>query len=229
MYGAQVKLLPPIEDMGRYYAVYTRMREYALRNDRVPMVSARPVNPYMVEGGKTIAFEIAAALGTPPDQVFCCVGGGGLLGGVHKGFAELRAMGLAPRIPRISGGQLTDHGHAPINRLDEEPYRGGAYYRPLDGAWAWRSIQASDGRWFGVTRVEVSAAQQYLAFDEGIFSEPQGAYAVAALRAASAAGTIPADDLVVCTITGSGLKDMEAASRFRENPGYRAPEAAEFS
>jgi threonine synthase len=229
MYGAQVKLLPPIEDMGRYFAVYANMREYALRQGRVPMVSARPVNPYMVEGGKTIAFELAASLGGVPDHVFCCVGGGGLLGGVHKGFAELRAMGLVARMPRVSGGQLTDHGHAPIDRLDEEPYRSGAYYRPLDGAWAWRSIQASDGRWFGVTRADVAAAQQSLAFDEGVFAEPQGAYAVAALRAASAAGTIPADALVVCTITGTGLKDMEAASRFRESPRYRSPIDAAFT
>lgn len=229
MYGAQVKLLPSTEDIGRYFAVYTRMQQYALQHGKVPMVSARPVNPYMVEGGKTIAFEIAASLGGPPDQVFCCVGGGGLLGGVHKGFVELAAMGLAPRIPRISGGQVTDRGHAPIHRLDEEPYRSGAYYRPLDGAWAWRSIQASEGRWIGVTGADVAAAQQLVAFDEGIFAEPQGAYAVAALQAACAEGAIPSGDTVVCTITGSGLKDMEAALRFQENPRYRTPVDAVFS
>ncbi len=229
MYGAQVKLLPPTEDIGRYFAVYTGMQEYAVQTGRVPMVSARPVNPYMVEGGKTIAFEIAASLGAPPDHVFCCVGGGGLLGGVYKGFGELRAMGLVPRVPRISGGQMTGRGHAPITQLGEEPYRSGAYYRPLDGAWAWQSIQASEGRWYGVTRADVAAAQQLLAFDEGIFAEPQGAYAVAALRAACAEGAIPRGDTVVCTITGAGLKDMEAAVRFQDNPRYRTPVDAVFS
>jgi len=229
MYGAQVKLLPPSDDdIGRYFAVYTGMQRYALAHGKVPMVSARAVNPYMVEGAKTIAFEIAAALGGAPDHVFCCVGGGGLLGGVYKGFDELRAMGLIRRIPRVSGGQVIDRMHAPIPRLDEEPYRSGNFYRPLDGAWAWRSIQASGGKWVGVTTDDVHAAQQELALDEGIFAEPQGAYAVAALSKACAGGEIAGNDTVVCTITGSGLKDMESAARFRENPRYRAPVNAVF-
>lgn len=229
MYGAQVKLLPPSgEDISRYFAVYTSMQQYALTHGKVPMVSARPVNPYMVEGAKTIAFEIAATLGSPPDQVFCCVGGGGLLGGVYKGFDELRALGLTQRVPRISGGQVIDRMHAPIPRLDEEPYRSGNYYRPLDGAWAWRSIRASGGKWIGVNTAEVYAAQQQLALDEGIFAEPQGAYAVAALSKACAGAEIAAGDTVVCTITGSGLKDMQSATRFQENPRYRAPVEAEF-
>ncbi len=230
MYGAQVKLLPPAsENIGRYFAVYTAMQQYALQHGKVPMVSARPVNPYMVEGGKTIAFEIAAALGTPPDRVFCCVGGGGLLGGVYKGFHELTAMGITDRLPRISGGQVTDRMHAPIHRLDEEPYRSGNFYRPLDGTWAWKSIQASSGSWVGVTLEEVYTAQQDLAFEEGVFAEPQGAYAVAALSKACAHGQIAAGETVVCTITGSGLKDMQSASRFQENPRYRAPMEAVFA
>jgi len=230
MYGAQVKLLPPTgEDIGGYHAVYTGMQAYALRHGKVPMVSARPVNPYMVEGGKTIAFEIAAALGAVPDRVFCCVGGGGLLGGVHKGFVELGAMGLAGRVPRIMGGQVTDRMHAPIPRLDQEPYRSGNFYRPLDGAWAWQSIQASRGEWIGVTQAEVSAAQQALAFEEGIFAEPQGAYAVAALERACRAGAVPAGETVVCTITGAGLKDMQSALRFQAHPQYRPPVSAVFA
>ena len=157
------------------------------------------------------------------------MGGGGLLGGIYKGFEGPSAMGLASRIPRISGGQLTDHGHAPVNRLDEEPYRAGAYYRPLDGAWAWRSITASEGRWVGVTRANVAAAQQLLAFEEGIFAEPQGAYAVAALRSACEGGAVSRGDTIVCTVTGAGLKDMESAARFQENPRYRTPVPAVFT
>ncbi|HYM69019.1 MAG TPA: threonine synthase, partial [bacterium] len=76
---------------------------------------------------------------------------------------------------------------------------------------------------------EVYAAQQQLALDEGVFAEPQGAYAVAALSKACAEGEIAASDTVVCTITGSGLKDMQSATRFQENPRYRAPVEAEFA
>ncbi|MDQ7841319.1 MAG: pyridoxal-phosphate dependent enzyme [bacterium] len=224
MYGAQVKLLPPSDqDIERYFAAYTGMQRYAVEHGKVPMVSARPVNPFMVEGGKTIAFEIAAALEAVPEHVFCCVGGGGLLGGVYKGFRELVSMGLAQRTPRISGGQVTDRLHAPIHRLHDEPFRSGSYYRPLDGAWAWQSIQSSGGEWVGVTMEEVYAAQQSLAFEEGVFAEPQGAYALAALSKCRAAGKIAPDETVVCTVTGSGLKDMKSAARFRDHPLYREP------
>ena len=72
------------------------------------MISARPVYPFMVEGTKTISFEVTSTLGAVPDDIFCCVGGGGLLGGVHKGFDELMSLGKSQSMPRIHGGQRID-------------------------------------------------------------------------------------------------------------------------
>jgi threonine synthase len=198
--------------MADYFALYTGLSAFAAERGLVPMISARPVNPFMVEGSKTIAFDIAAALGGAPDEVFSAVGGGGCLGGVHKGFAELVGLGQATTVPRIHGGQRTDHGHAPIDRLGEPRWKDS--YRPLDGAWAWQSIQASGGVLHGVTQAEITRAQALLATEEGIFAEPQGAYAAAALIQAAEAGAIDARSRTACIVTGAGLKDMAAVERF---------------
>ena len=218
VYGAQLYLAPAptAATMDAYFALYTGLRDFAARHGLVAMISARPVNPYMVEGSKTIAFEIAAELGGVPDEVFCCVGGGGCLGGVHKGFVELVGLGQAGTVPRIHGGQRADHGHAPIDRLDQPPWRDGGFYRPLDGAWAWQAIRASNGRLHRLDAAEITRAQALLATEEGIFAEPQGAYAAAALLQAVAAGAVAPEAAVVCVVTGAGLKDMQAVERFAD-------------
>ncbi len=90
-------------------------------------------NPYMTEGKKTVAFEIAEQLArvrraeqladpsaiapgmhpcdTPiflaPDAVFVSVGDGCIIGGVHKGFQDLLTLGWIDRMPRIYGVQST--------------------------------------------------------------------------------------------------------------------------
>jgi threonine synthase len=216
VYGANLFLVPaPGEGtMGDYFRLYTGLRAFCAERGIVPMISARAVNPFMVEGTKTIAFETVAALGRVPGDVFCCVGGGGLLGGVHKGFAELIGLGRTQAMPRIHGGQRIDRRYAPIDRLDEEPYRSGDYYRPLDGRWAWESIRATGGTLAALDGDAITRAQAELAACEGIFAEPQGAYATAALMREAEAGRLDPSATIVCIVTGIGLKDMGAAARF---------------
>ncbi len=78
-------------------------------------------NPYMTEGKKTVAFEMAEQLGkrdagyrmrdtaspvfVAPDAVFVSVGDGCIIGGVHKGFKDLLALGWIEKMPRIYGVQ----------------------------------------------------------------------------------------------------------------------------
>jgi threonine synthase len=173
------------------------------------MISARPINPYMVEGAKAIAYEIAATLGRSPDVVFTPVGGGGLAGGIYKGFADLVSVELAQAVPQMRGGQRQAY-FAPVDRMDEPQYQTG-YYLPLDGHWAWQSIVASGGTLQLMQDAAIRAAQAALAMEEGIFAEPHGAYAMAALIEAAAKDEIDRDALTVCVISGFGLKDMAAA------------------
>lgn len=218
VYGAQLFLVPPpvAGQVRAYWQLYADLQAFCLQHDMVPMISARPVNPFMVDGSKTISFEIVAALGSVPDEVFCCVGGGGLLGGMSKGFSELIGLGQTDRLPRLHGAQRSDRHFAPIDRVSQAPYATGDYYLPLDGEWAWQSITASGGTLTSLNGDEIAEAQSWLANLEGIFAEPQGAYAAAALMRAAHAGELDPDAAIVCMITGIGLKDMGAARRFAE-------------
>lgn len=212
IYGAQLYLLPSpqaADGPGPYFSALKGLPAFCACHGLVPMVSARPINPYMVEGAKAIAYEIAATLGRNPDVVFSPVGGGGLIGGIYKGFADLVSIGLVETIPRLRGGQRRAY-FAPIDRMDEPEYRTG-YYLPLDGHWAWQSIVASGGTLQLMSDPAIRAAQAALAIEEGIFAEPHGAYAMAALIEAATNGQIDREALTVCVISGFGLKDMTAA------------------
>ena len=64
------------------------------------------INPYLVEGKKTCAMEIAEQLAwNVPDKVFISVGDGCCIGGLYKGFGDLMELGLTERMPRIFGVQ----------------------------------------------------------------------------------------------------------------------------
>jgi threonine synthase len=70
-------------------------------------------------------------------------------------------------------------------------------------------VKASDGAAVGVTDEELLAAQRLLARTCGIFGEPGGVASVAAALKLKAEGKIQEDDLVVCTVSGHGLKQVD--------------------
>ena len=211
VYGARLFLLPAPEQGGTeaYFGAVQGLAAYCAPLGLVPMISARPVNPYMVEGAKTIAYELAAELGRAPDVVALPAGGGGLVGGVHKGFQELQAIGLTASLPRLLAAQRRAY-FAPIDDLDNPRYRSG-HYIPMDGQWAWGAIGDSGGSLRHPADADIADAQHILATEEGIFAEPRGAFAAAALLTAVADGTIDRDACIVCIISGHGLKDIAAA------------------
>ncbi len=222
VYGANLFVLPSPMGGGpdAYFDAVQGLGRYGRTHGLVPMVSARSVNPYMVEGAKTIAYETRRSLGRMPDVVVLPVGGGGLAGGVHKGFQELAALFRGDTVPKLLGAQRTAY-FAPIEDLDAPQYRSG-YYRPLDGHWAWQAITGSGGSLYHVDDAVILTAQAVLAEDEGIFTEPHGAYVIAALLEAARAGVLDRDALTVCIISGHGLKDMDAARQISETRGHAA-------
>ena len=63
-------------------------------------------NPYMTEGKKTVAYEIAEQLGwNVPDRVFVSVGDGSIIGALYKGFYDLLQLGWTKKIPKLMGVQ----------------------------------------------------------------------------------------------------------------------------
>ena len=193
---------------------------YCERHRLVPMTSARSVNPFMVEGGKTIAYEICAELGRSPDVIAVPVGGGGLVGGLGEGFQDLLEIGLIDRVPRVLAGQRSDYFAA----IDEVGAPGCAGARPLDAEWAASTIRKSGGALHRLSPEEILAAQADLAGREGVFAEPRGAFAYAALAAESRSGGLERGSVAVAIVSGAGLKDMSAAAMLYAQHRKRSPQ-----
>ncbi len=218
-HGARV-----IRVRGTYSEAYG-VAEVVAEREQVANLSSTFLNPYLLEGDKTVAYELLEQLGRAPDWILVPIGAGPLLVGVLKGFEELLARGAIDRVPRLAGVQA--EGCAPIAQAFEagrdevqewtaevrtvassiaDPLRG--YGR--HGTYTLRGIRRSNGVAVAVSDAETLWAHQRLAA-EGIFAEPGSATAIAALRRLRDQHLITRDELVVALITGHGLKDPSLA------------------
>jgi threonine synthase len=174
------------------------------------------VNPYRIEGQKTAAFEICEDLGRAPDALFIPVGNAGNITAYWRGFTEAEAWGIATSRPRLFGYQA--EGAAPIVRGEpvSEPRTVATAIRvgnPASWSSAVQARDASGGAIDAVTDDEILEAYSYLARCEGVFCEPASAASVAGLRQRAKSGGLEGIQRVVCVLTGSGLKDPDAATR----------------
>ncbi|NOZ05131.1 MAG: threonine synthase [Chloroflexi bacterium] len=181
-------------------------------------------NPYMTEGKKTVSFEIAEQLGwQSPDCVFVPVGDGCIIGGVHKGFRDLLALGWIERMPRLVGVQAEGAAalvHAWQRGSDEVvPVEAQTLADsisvglPRDRVKALRAVRETGGTFLAVSDDEILAAMRLLAREAGIFAEPAGATGFAGLQKALSEGLVNPDEHVVVLVTGNGLKDVESAMK----------------
>jgi threonine synthase len=154
------------------------------------------LNPHRLEGQKTVAFELVEELGRPPDAIALPYGGGGNTRAVALGFDQ-----AGTGVPPIFAGEAAKRAttFASAIRITEPAHR----------EHALAAIQRSEGAVVTLGDDEIETAWRTLAQEEGIFCEPASAASVAALTHAG----LPAGALVVCVITGHGLKDPDAAAR----------------
>jgi len=192
------------------------------------------VNPYRLEGQKTIAFEIVdqlAAFGSQkvPDRVIVPVGNAGNISAICKGFKEFRELSIIDEIPMMTGIQASRA--APIvdafrRGLPEiipvtKPQTVATAIRignPINAPKALRAIRESGGLAESVTDDEILKAQKDLARLEGIGVEPASAASIAGLRKLAEQGTIDRDEIVACIATGHLLKDPEAVLKASRPP-----------
>ena len=174
------------------------------------------VNPVRLQGQKSAAFEICDVLGRAPDVHCLPVGNAGNITAYWMGYAEYHADGLVPGRPRMFGFQAAGaaplvHG-APVLHPDTiaTAIRVGS---PASWDGAMRARAESGGLFEAVTDEQILAAYRLLAGQEGVFVEPASAAAVAGLLRVADDGRLPRGSLVVCTVTGHGLKDPDTALR----------------
>jgi threonine synthase len=179
-----------------------------------PVTVVNSINPFRIEGQKTIAFEVVEALGDAPDQHFLPVGNAGNITAHWKGYREAAALGLSTRLPQMMGYQA--EGASPlVTGLDcpnpktiATAIRIGA---PASKATALAARDASGGVIHAVTDEQILEAWRLLASREGIFCEPASAASAAGLLKAHAEGRVLRGSRVVLTLTGNGLKDPDTA------------------
>ena len=184
------------------------------------------INPYVGEGKKTVALEIAEQLGwEAPDAVFVSVGDGSIIGGVHKGFLDALELGWIDRMPRIYGVQAAGSSYLAEAWLKEEdvvtkpPISADTAADsisadlPRDRVKAMAAVVDTGGAWVVVDDEAILKMIPTVSADSGIFPEPAAAAAFAGLAevAEGSQGSVPEVgtlDRVVVISTGSGLKDI---------------------
>jgi len=198
---------------------------------KLPVTIVNSVNPYRIQGQKTVAFEVIEALDDAPDYHALPVGNAGNITAHWIGYSEsagestqalkvdpamrkYRTQDTLKRRPIMVGYQAA--GAAPIvrGRPVENPETVATAIR-IGNPVSWQQAVAAaheSGGWFAdCTDEEILHVQKVLAQAEGIFCEPASAIALAGVLKDLELGKIGEGSTIVCTLTGHGLKDPDTA------------------
>ena len=176
-------------------------------------------NPFVLEGLKTLAYELAEQLDwRAPDNLVFPSGQGTFLLGTYYGFRDLLKARLVEKLPQLFAVQA--EACAPIaiafQQGLEEPTEiesretiaeGVRIAKPIHGAQVLAAIRETGGAALAVTEEEIKRAHDELAH-RGLLVEPTSAVAVAGLRRLIEQGVIKPGELTVVPLTGSGLKAL---------------------
>jgi len=200
--------------------------------DQAPVTIVNSINPYRLQGQKTIAYEIVEALGRAPDYHCLPVGNAGNITAHWMGYSEATATDPTVRVvydaqtdaftaseaasprPIMVGYQAS--GAAPFLRGApvENPETVATAIR-IGNPQSWNHAKAvvrdSNGWFDELTDAEILEAQRMLSMYEGIFCEPASAASLGGAIRDIKSGKIPEGSMIVCTLTGNGLKDPDTA------------------
>jgi threonine synthase len=222
MYGAQI-----LQVQGNFDDCLELARKTAAAHEEIALVNS--VNPVRIEGQKTAAFEVCDVLGRAPDLHFLPVGNAGNITAYWKGYTEYLADGIITAVPRMFGFQASGAAPLVLGHPISDPETIATAIRigaPASWNGAINARDASGGLIDMVTDDQILHAYRLLATTEGVFVEPASAASIAGLLATARDGRLPRGSLVVCTVTGHGLKDPQTALMAMDTPTV-IPVAAE--
>jgi threonine synthase len=227
MYGAIT-----LQIRGNFDAGMQLVKEVA---EQAPVTIVNSINPYRLQGQKTAAFEVVEALGRAPDFHCLPVGNAGNITAHWMGYSEnavdpvhhasnravydpstdaFTGLACVQSRPKMVGYQAA--GSAPF-------LRGGPVADPetlatairIGNPQSWKhahAVMKESGGWFDELQdTEILEAQRMLAMYEGIFCEPASAASLGGAMRDIKSGKIPEGSVIVCTLTGNGLKDPDTA------------------
>jgi threonine synthase len=199
---------------------------------QAPVYLLNSVNPFRLEGQKTIAIELVEQLNWEiPDHIIVPGGNLGNSSALGKALLEMKELGLISALPKLSIIQA--HGANPLYRSLRE--HGGKQLDPVvadtfatairignPASWkkAVRVLEATGGMCEEVTEVEIALAKSEIGSD-GIGCEPASAVTLAGLKKLVRSGFVKPHEKIVLILTGHVLKDPDFTIKFHRGELFK--------
>jgi threonine synthase len=199
---------------------------------RAPVYQLNSINPFRLEGQKTLAFELLEQLEwEPPDHIIVPGGNLGNSSAIGKALLEMRDVGLIPRLPKLSVIQaeganalvrtLREAGGKRLVSVQAET-RATAIRIGNPASWekAVKVLQATGGACEQVSELEIAQAKAEIGA-EGIGCEPASAVTLAGLKKLLRQGFVKPEETVVLVLTGNLLKDPDYTMEFHRGDLFK--------
>jgi threonine synthase len=195
---------------------------------QTPVYQLNSINPFRLEGQKTLAFELLEQLEwQPPDHIIVPGGNLGNSSAIGKALLEMLALGLIPRLPKLSVIQaeganalvrtMHEAGGKQLVKVQAET-RATAIRIGNPASWekAVKVIRATGGTCEQVSEIEMAQAKAEIGA-EGIGCEPASAVTLAGLNKLLRQGFVGREETVVLVLTGNLLKDPDFTMEFHKS------------
>jgi threonine synthase len=192
---------------------------------RTPVYQLNSINPFRIEGQKTLAFELLEQLDwQPPDHIIVPGGNLGNSSAIGKALLEMLDLGLIPRLPKLSIVQaeganalvrtLRETGGKRLVSVQAET-RATAIRIGNPASWekAVKVLQSTGGACEQVSELEIAEAKAEIGA-EGIGCEPASAVTLAGLKKLLRQGFVKREETTVLILTGNLLKDPDYTMEF---------------
>lgn len=204
---------------------------------RAPVYQLNSINPFRLEGQKTLAIELIEQLDwQPPDHIIVPGGNLGNSSAIGKALLEMRNLGLISRLPKLSVIQaeganalvrtMREAGGKRLVSVQAET-RATAIRIGNPASWkkAVHVIEATGGACEQVSEIEIAQAKAEIGA-EGIGCEPASAVTLAGLRKLVRQKFVKPDETVVLVLTGNLLKDPDFTIEFHRGELFKGKESA---
>jgi|HubBroStandDraft_1064217.scaffolds.fasta_scaffold00006_31 threonine synthase len=199
---------------------------------RAPVYQLNSINPFRLEGQKTLAFELLEQLDwEPPDHIIVPGGNLGNSSAIGKALLETLELGLIPRLPKLSVIQA-EGANALVRTLREADgkhlvsvqaeTRATAIRIGNPASWekAVKVLQATGGACEQVSELEIAQAKAEIGA-EGIGCEPASAVTLAGLKKLVRQGFVKREETVILVLTGNLLKDPDFTMEFHRGDLFK--------
>jgi threonine synthase len=199
---------------------------------RAPVYQLNSINPFRLEGQKTLALELLEQLDwDPPDHIIVPGGNLGNSSAIGKALLEMLEIGLIPRLPKLSVIQA-EGANALVRTLREaggkhlvsmQPETRATAIRignPASWEKAVKVLHATGGACEQVSELEIAQAKAEIGA-EGIGCEPASAVTLAGLKKLLQQGFVKLEESVVLVLTGNLLKDPDFTMEFHRGDLFK--------